>query len=300
MREKKVKLIYNPAAGDHTFPDYLDEFIARFQQAGYRLDIFRSLRKGDLSEGLENIDEDKYESIFLAGGDGSINIILNAMMEKSIDLPLGIIPAGTANDFASFLNMPDSFEDCFDLLLKRNLYKVDIGCVNNKYFINDCVGGLFSSVSHKTPQQNKNRLGMFAYYMNGVRKITELKPIPLKITTAQEVIKDNFYLFLILNSKGAGGFRNLAPDAEIDDGLFDFIGVKSRNIFNLSTSVIDFLRNKKPSNDSIIYRQSNYYKIERFDNNQNKYCDTDGEEGPPYPLEVKVLPQALTVFKNKN
>jgi diacylglycerol kinase family enzyme len=117
---KKVKLIYNPHSGTKDFPNYLDMFLEKFQGAGYQVDIFRSMEKNDLYRGLEKID-DSYKKILIAGGDGSVNEIVNSMMNKNINIPLGIIPSGTVNDFASFLNMPNNYEKCFEVLLKDNI-----------------------------------------------------------------------------------------------------------------------------------------------------------------------------------
>ena len=87
-----------------------------------------------------------YSILAVAGGDGTVNEIVNGMMEK-LDLPLAIFPVGTANDFGHHLNLPKSVADCCDVILRNNIRRVDIGKVNDKYFINVCSGGLFTTVS---------------------------------------------------------------------------------------------------------------------------------------------------------
>jgi len=297
---KKVKLIYNPHSGTKDFPNYLDMFLKKFQGAGYNVDIFRSMEKNDLYKGLENID-DSYKKIIIAGGDGSVNEIVNDMMNKNIDIPLGIIPSGTVNDFASFLNIPKRYEKCFDILLEDNINRIDVGEVNNKFFINVCVGGLFSSISHDIDINLKNTFGKLAYYINGLREIPKIKAIPFKIKTSNQTIEEDLFVFFVLNSKRAGGFQNLAKFASINDGMFDFIGVKTNQLYRLPTLLMNLLDKENFSSKNFIYVQDNYFKIEIDDDKANTYdSNIDGEKGPKFPLEIKLHHNAIQVINNIN
>ena len=296
---KKVKLIYNPKSGNKTFPNYLDLFIKKYQKIGYETTIFRSMKKNDLATSLQNIGD--FREIIIAGGDGSVNTLINEMMKKNIDIPLGIIPAGTVNDLANYLNMPSDYNKCIDILLEKNLKKVDIGQANNKFFINVCVGGLLSSVSHSTDVNFKNKLGRIAYYINGIKELPKIKPIPLKISTSYQTFEEEFYMFLILNSKRAGGFTNLAQKAKINDGLFDFIGVKASQLYRIPNLLYDFFQGNHLSSSHFIYLQDNYFRIETTaQKDYSNFSDLDGEKGPKLPLEIINHPQALTLFTNEN
>lgn len=293
---KKIKLIYNPVAGNKTFPNYLDSFIEKFQKSNFKISIYRSVPDEDLDKGLDNLD-DNYRYIIVAGGDGTLNKVVNAMMIRNINLPLGIIPAGTVNDFASHLNMPGNFRDCFDVILEENLQKVDIGQVNNRFFINVCLGGVLSDVSHTTGTGVKNKLGKLAYYINGLKEITKIQPLPLKITTSQTTITERLYMFMILNSKRAGGFKNLAQKAKINDGVFDFIGVKTGQFYKIPSLLLNFFQGGLSTNKNIIYLQDNYFKIKQLMDNSYS-TDIDGEKGPKLPLEIKIHTGALDIFIN--
>lgn len=296
MAEKIVKLIYNPAAGDKSFPKHLDSFIAKFQKAGFKISIFRTRESGDFDQVFDDIDE-RFEAVIVAGGDGSANNVLNIMQKENIDLPLGIIPAGTANDFASFLGMSQSIERSFDRILRWNIKEIDIGKVNDRYFLNVCVGGIISNIAHGTETEMKNRLGKVAYYLYGLKELPNLKPMSLKISTSKDEFKDDFLAFFIFNSKDAGGFKNIAKNASIDDGLFDFIAVKAGNILKISSAAAEIFQGNYVNNDNLIYLQDNYFKIEKKNINDNiDHCDIDGEKGPGFPLEIKLLPSALKVF----
>ena len=174
MLSKKVKLIYNPAAGDKSFNSHLDKFLKQFQAAGFKVDIFRSMEPGDFGEGLEDVDQ-IYEAVIIAGGDGSASEMVNLMQKRNIDLPLGIIPAGTANDFASFLGMTKNIDNSIKRILDWNIKEIDVGRVNDRYFLNVCVGGIISQIAHGTETEMKNRLGKVAYYLQGLKELPNIK-----------------------------------------------------------------------------------------------------------------------------
>ncbi|MCF8008977.1 MAG: YegS/Rv2252/BmrU family lipid kinase [Halanaerobiales bacterium] len=296
---KTAKLIYNPYAGTKTFPNYLDSFLKKFQSAGYNVDIYRSMKENDLDKGLEKIN-DSCKMIVIAGGDGSVNEIVNNMMKKKIDIPLGIIPSGTINDFASFLNIPEHYERCFDTLLNYNVQKIDIGEVNNRFFINVCVGGLFSSISHNIDINLKNSLGKLAYYINGLKEIPKIQAIPFKIKTSNQTIKENLFMFFVLNSKRAGGFQHLAKFASVNDGMFDFIGVKTNQLYRLPTLLLNLMNKEHFSNKNLLYIQDNKFEIKIKDGfKDNEYhSNIDGEKGPNFPLNIKLHHKALKIITN--
>ena len=295
---KKIKLIYNPVAGDRSFLDYLDEFIKRFQ-CNYFLEIYRCSRERKIIYELENLsmDQDKYKAILVAGGDGTVNKVVNGMMKKKIELPLGIIPAGTTNDLATYLNIPSDFKQCFEILLQNNQKQIDVGKINNQFFINVCVGGLLSTIPHSTETRFKNKLGRLAYYINSIKEFPNLKPLPIKLTTSSDEINEEVIMFMVLNSNHAGGFKHLTRNSIINDGLFEFIAIKAKKLYRLPNILIKIFQNKYLQDDSIITLQDNFFKIE-LNNNQNtkNHCDIDGEKGPIFPLEISVKQKALTVL----
>lgn len=295
MLNKKVKLIYNPAAGDKSFNSYLDKFLEEFQAAGFKVDIYRSMEAGDFGEGLKNIDE-TYQAVIVAGGDGSASEMVDLMQKRNIDLPLGIIPAGTANDFSSFLGMTQNIENSIKRILDWQIKEIDVGRVNNRYFINVCVGGIISQIAHGTETEMKNRLGKVAYYLQGLKELPNIRSMQLEIETSQKKIEGDFLGFFIFNSKDAGGFKNIARLASIDDGLFDLLAVKTGNILKLSTAAADLFNGKEITNKNLIYLQDNYFKITLKNSNSKQHCDIDGEKGPAFPLEIELIPCAQKVF----
>ena len=300
---KKLKLIYNPNAGDKSFKNKLDSCIRVLQEGGFDVSIFRSVQKGSIEEHIAGLQDENIDTIVTCGGDGTINMTINAIMENKLNVKLGIIPSGTANDYASFLGMPKEPEEACRIIAKGNTLKSDIGIVNGKYFVNVCGAGLLTNISQNIDENFKNTLGKLAYYIKGIEQVQNFVPMPVRVTNSKEVIEENVYLILVLNSAGAGSFDRLAPKASIYDGVFDFIAFKSVPIKDIALLFLKIFKGDYLDDPNIIYFQDNYIKIESTAEETNELfleTDIDGERGPDMPVEIRNIPAAIEVYYNKD
>lgn len=289
---KKLKFIYNPSAGDGTLKDRLDFIIERFQKHGYQIVPFRSENIQKLEGAFLDIN-DGYEAVCISGGDGTLGSVVNMMASKGIDMPIGVFPFGTSNDFATHLNIPRNLGTCCDIVKRGNIKKIDIGKVNKSHFLNVCSAGLLTDVAYKTDTNLKNALGKIAYYIKGIEGIPKFTPFKMRMEYGSNVIEDNILLFLILNGSSAGGFTKLAPSAEIDDGLMEIIVIKNTSIANILALFLKILRGEHIGDPNIYYFQTDKLQI-----NCDKGIETDidGERGPDFPLTIEVKKQFLKVF----
>ena len=295
---KKIKLIYNPVAGNKSFSKYLDDFIKKFQK-NYHISILRTQKDGKILKRIKNIPLQNYDRFIVAGGDGTVNKVVNIIKNYNLNLPLGVIPTGTVNDFASYIKMPENISKCFDIILNNNKQKVDIGLVNRTYFINVCVGGLLSKIPHNTETNLKNKLGKIGYYINAVKEFSGFESFPIRISTRDKIIEEEVILFLVLNTSRAGGFTNLVKKAKINDGYFDLIAIKADKVYKIPDLLVKWFQQKILDYENAIYLKSDYFKIELLDSKKTHHCDIDGEQGPLYPLEIYNKKQELTVFRNR-
>lgn len=296
---KRLKLIYNPFSGDRSFKYDLDVCIKIFQKGGYDVHVFRSIEFGDIEKHISAMEKD-YDVVVVSGGDGTVNLVLNALIKNGLDIPMGIIPSGTANDFATFLHLPNNdVSKCCHFIIDTEPKRIDIGNVNEKYFINVCAAGLLTNVSQNVNNDFKNALGNLAYYLKGIEQIPNFRSIPFRITNSKEVIEDNFYLFVTLNSAGAGSFEKLAPDASITDGMFDFVAIKAKPVYELAVLFVKILRGEHINDINVVYFKDNYIKVEcLMDNVDCLESSIDGEAGPKMPLEINLLSKAFSIFGN--
>lgn len=238
-----------------------------------------------------------YDAVVVAGGDGTINIVLNSLMDFDHNIPLGIIPSGTANDFSNFMKFPKDPVEAAEVIAKGNLMDVDIGRANDKYFINVCSAGLLTNISQQVDEDVKNSIGKLAYYLKGIEQIPNFVPISVRITNSNEVFEEDIYLFLVLNSAGTGGFGKLSTNASVNDGKFDFIAFKACSIAQLAVLFVKVLSGDCVNDSNILFFQDDYIKIELLsDNMEFALTDVDGEKGTVMPIEVRNIHKAIRIF----
>ena len=142
---KKVLLVYNPISGNRNVPKKLDYIVSRFLEKDLLPIPFRMEKdNGALLERV--LSEDEYAYVVVSGGDGTVNMLASILLTKGIDIPMGIIPAGTCNDFARSINLPADLKKCLDIILAGNIAKIDAGLINNKKYCLNTIGGNFVDV----------------------------------------------------------------------------------------------------------------------------------------------------------
>ena len=289
---KKVKFIYNPFSGEREILKYLDYIINTYQKYGYMVIPFRISYNVNLENAFWDID-DTYDHILVSGGDGTVNQIVNIIKEKNLDIPLAVLPAGTANDFAHVIGMPHSIRKSIDQILNSTPKMVDLGKANDKYFVNIFSCGLFTDVSQKTPTSHKNMFGKLAYYFTGLKELPNFKKLNISVESPHSSFKGSSILFFVFNGRTAGGFE-IAHDSLVDDGMLDVIIVDGENILEKLTFLSQFiLRKNLTYPKGIVHFKTDKLKIEV----ENNYTtDIDGEPGPTSPLEITCEKASLKVL----
>ena len=289
----KIKFIYNPISGSGVIKTKLDHIIERFQRHGITIVPHKLLGKNDIKKVFKEFDQKEFSGIVAAGGDGTLHDVINEIMSKDIKLPLGIIPAGTSNDFASFFGIPKKLDECIDVIIKQNLQSIDIGKINDKYFVNVVAGGILPSIAHKTDKKLKNSMGMLAYYLKAIEEIKNIKPFKIDITIDQQKFSEEIITFLVLNTSVAGGLR-VMPEACIDDGYFNVCLVKNCNIPESAALFIKLLKGEHTEDKKTICLKGKNIIIS---SKTKLEIDIDGEKGHDGPLKIEVLSKALKVLK---
>ncbi len=289
---KKVKFIYNPYSGENIIIQNIDKVIKVHQKYGYLIEPFRIDFDCSVADGLKDINED-HQYILIAGGDGTIDSVVNAMKELNINLPIGILPVGTANDFAKYLDIPADIEEACEKIINSKARKVDLGKINDKYFVNVASAGLFTNVAHKTDVNLKNTIGKLAYYVKGIEQIPNFRSIHIKATSEECIFDEGMYLILVFNGKSAGNF-NLAYKAEIDDGYLDVVIIKSVMIFDILNIFVKILLEEhlEDVNGLVHFKTKEIY----IECDEDIASDTDGELGPSFPIDIKCVEGGLEVL----
>lgn len=292
--KNKVLMFYNPYSGNGIFRNNLDTIIKRYQEKGYQLVPIRGNEDNILDTVMSNMDVDKYKQIIVAGGDGTINICVNAMVKHGIDLPLAVFPSGTANDFASYFNMPSTIEGMVDVALGDYMVPVDVGVVNGKCFINVAAIGNMVDVSQKTNPNLKDSIGRFAYYLKGLSELPQVHPIPVKLRTSDRTYEEEMFFMIVMNGSSAGGFHKVSPESEINDGLLNVILFRKMPIIEMAPLAIKVLNGDHLEDKNVLTFKTDRLYIESSE--KHIPTDVDGEYGKEFPLEFTVLHNQIKVY----
>ena len=291
----KVKFIYNPYSCENLILSKLDKVISLHQEAGYTIVPYRITAGEDVGVALNDIKDGNYKYILIAGGDGTVDSVVNAMAKSGISLPIGILPVGTANDFSKFLGMPSDVEEACKQILSSEVKSVDLGSINDKYFVNVASTGLFTDVSQKTDVNLKNTIGKLAYYLKGLEELPNFRKLHVNILSKEVEFDGEMYLLLVFNGATAGNF-NLATRADACDGLLDIIMFKAVQIYELLPLFIKVLKGEHLDSNKVLYFKTDYLKVECH---EDIVTDIDGEKGPDFPLEIKCIKGGLKILGAK-
>ncbi|OXX83078.1 lipid kinase, partial [Paraclostridium benzoelyticum] len=237
---KKIKFIYNPNSGDKKIVYKLDNIISKFQDNGYTVVPYRVSKNNTMERGLEDIN-DNYEYILVAGGDGSIDRLVNFMKKNNIDLPIAILPTGTANDFANVLKIPLDINLAIDKIINSKPTNIDLGIINEDYFVNIASSGMFTDVSQRVDENLKNSIGRVSYIIKGIEDALRLRKFSVHVKSKELEYEGDMYLILILNGRTAGNI-NLAHYAMLDDGYLDVIIFKAMPIPKTIPLLLDIIK----------------------------------------------------------
>lgn len=290
---RKIKLIYNPNSGERRIVSNLDYIIQIYQEHNYIVMPYRMNNNLPLSCAFEEISE--YDHILIAGGDGTIDLVLNELKSQDINIPIGILPTGTANDFANALKLQYDIKEAIENIIHARPKKIDIGKINDKYFVNVASAGMFTDVSQKINIDLKNSIGRVSYYIKGIEEALNMRKFNIRVKSSEVSYKGDMYLMLIFNGKTAGNI-NLGYKAELDDGYLDVVIFKGMPLpksipilFNIIKG--DYLENYHE--EEIIYFKTRKLLIECED---ILMTDIDGEKGPDFPLDIECISDGIEIL----
>ena len=292
---KKILLIINPIAGKLTTKSSRYQMAELFRSNGYQVDLKTTQAKGHATElvlehGLNN------DMVVCCGGDGTLNEVISGIMQLGVKLPVGYIPAGTTNDFATSLNLSNRLEKAAHAIMNGQERTLDIGCFNGRRYFNYIASfGAFTGSSYSTPQSHKNIIGHLAYILEGVKDIPNIHPQHVRVVVNNEIYEDDYIFGAVSNSTSIGGIVKLDGGAvDLNDGLLELILVKSPKTAMDLHKIILFLSKKDYNNEMITFLktpEATFYMEEPTP------WTVDGEyEAGGRLSKIKIIPNAITLM----
>ena len=220
---KRVRLILN---GKLAGNDALRAAVARQRAAGHYIDVRLTWEEGDAQRFLSEAGE--VDLVVAAGGDGTVNEVLHGLMDLSEDTRpiLGMVPLGTANDFANGCGIPREPKTALSLCMKGEAVPIDVGKANDRWFINAASSGFGAEITATTSPELKRLLGPAAYTVMGAILAINLHQYHGMLRLPDREITGTVPAAIVGNGRQTGGGIQVAPRAYIDDGLLDVLVVR--------------------------------------------------------------------------
>jgi len=294
---KRARIIYNPTSGREALAHDLVEILGIFEQAGYETSAYATTpAPNSAADEACRCAKDGFELIVAAGGDGTINQVVNGLAGLKRRPMMAIIPAGTTNDYARALHIPrDNPVAAARVVLKHQTVKMDIGQAGDQYFINIAAGGMLTELTYDVPSQLKSIFGYAAYLAKGAELLPRVKPIEMDLKYDGGHFKGKASMFFLALTNSVGGFEKIVPDASLDDGKFTMIIVKTSNLAKMLHLMTLVLNGGKHINDpSIIYVKTN--KVVAKPVEGRLMINLDGEYGGDAPMTFKDFKQHIEFF----
>ncbi len=236
---KKLLFIMNPYAGTRRANRYLPDILSILNRADYQVTAHMTAGTGDCARVVALLAEEM-DLVVCAGGDGTFNETVSGLLSAGVDIPIGYIPCGSTNDFASSLKLPSNVLQATRNIVNGQPVRYDVGKFGSRYFTYVASFGAFTRASYATPQNIKNALGHTAYILGGIQELSQLRTEHLRIETGDAVIEDDFLFGAISNSTSLGGILTLDPKrVDMRDGKLELMLVRSpKNLPELNEGIL--------------------------------------------------------------
>ncbi|MDF7639309.1 diacylglycerol kinase family lipid kinase [Lactobacillus sp. ESL0791] len=305
---KKARLIYNPVSGHEQMPKNVADILDVLEQAGYEASAFRTTpEKKSAQNEATRAAEAGFDLLVAAGGDGTINEVVNGIAFLDERPKMAIIPAGTTNDYARALGIPrDSILEAAKIILQKKTRKMDIGMADfsgdEQYFVNIAACGSLTELTYGVPSEVKSALGYAAYLIKGAEMLPHLTENEMRLTYDDGVYEGKLSMLLLGMTNTIGGFEQIMPDAQLSDGLFQLIIVKPSDPGKLLKLMALALNGRHTDDPDIIYTKTKSLKVDLIGKSKGQELpvNLDGEIGDYCPVTFKNLQQRIEFYVGKS
>lgn len=274
---KKCIIICNPQSGTNNKEKLMERFINILAINNYETEVKYTKKQGDATKITKHIKE--CDLVIVAGGDGTLNEVLNGNLQRKKKLLIANLPLGTSNDVGKMYGYTNNYVKDLEMLLSGEIKNIDTCLINNRGFVYVAAFGNYVDVAYSTPRKLKKKVGKIAYFIHGFKRAKEtLKTYKLTYTVDNKTVSGDYSFIFISNSSRIGGVNNIYPDVKLDDNKFEvaFCNLKKK------TDIINALFKVVTSNKTKDIKGIEYYRTDKlsikFDERPNESWCLDGEE----------------------
>lgn len=294
---KKLLFVMNPYAGMRRANRYLSDIITIFNRADYEVIAYMTAGQGDATRIVEQRARDA-DLVVCCGGDGTFNETVSGVMHCGMDTPIGYIPAGSTNDFASSLKLPTNILQAAQAIVEGQPCRYDVGKFGDRYFSYVASFGAFTRASYSTPQNVKNALGHTAYVLEGINELSQIRKTHVRLELDGSIVEDDFIFGAISNSTSVGGILTLDPkQVDMRDGKFEILLVRAPVEFGEISECIRAVQRQQYNCSMVTFRSAQRVKIL---SDPSMDWTLDGEREPGHrTVEVENLHHAIQLIQRE-
>ena len=258
---RKLLFLVNPNAGQRRVNKSLTDIIGIFNEGGYEVTVFLTNGPGNGTQIVQERAAD-YDLVVCAGGDGTLNETITGVLRAGADCPVGYIPCGSTNDFASTLKLSTDVVQAAKDIMEGAPVEYDVGRWGDRYFVYIASFGAFTRVSYSTPQNLKNALGHLAYVLSGIQELPQIRNIPMALELDGQVLDGEYLFGAVSNSTSVGGVFTLdASQVDLRDGKFEVILVRMPRDMAELTQCATALQNHTYDCAAITFRSASRLRV---------------------------------------
>ena len=287
MNSKHIALIVHGARADR--PD-VRHLVTWVRDKGHMVETLTTFEAGQAAWIAADAARRGVDVVAAAGGDGTLNEVVNGL--DGYDVPLGIIPVGTANDFARQVGIPADADHAMDVILQRKPRRLDTASLNGRRFLNVSTGGVGAEATAETPSDAKESLGAVAYAITGMRKLADFRSLRARFSGDGIDYDGEFLMFAVGLTQSTGGGTMVTPMASVTDGLLDLCIVEGMSRAEFARTVFKVKRGEHVGHPGVQYVQVRDVTIEA---REPIAVNVDGEMSNARRLAYKARPGDLWV-----
>ena len=268
----------------------LSQAVSKLQELGFDLHEESTEKPKQLPDIIRRWS-DRVDLVIVGGGDGTLNAAVDGIVDTQ--LPLGILPLGTANDLARTLAIPQALDEACQVIANGKQQRIDLGWVNGKHFFNVASLGLSVQITKQLTKEIKQRWGVLAYAVTAIRVVGRSRPFLAEIRSNGESIKVKTVQIAVGNGQYYGGGMKIAEDAAINDQRLDLYSLEIERAWEIIPLLPAMKQGQQADLPGVRTLQSQ--EIEVY-TNKRRPINTDGEITTYTPAKFRLIPQALSIF----
>lgn len=287
MALKHIVLVVHGARASRSDFRHLVNWV---RDRGHLVEVHVTFEPGDGTALARRAAAQGADVVVAVGGDGTLNEVVNGLDQT--DTPLGVIPLGTANDFARQAGIPPDADHAMDVILLRKPVRIDTASLNGRRFLNVSTGGIGAEATAETPSEIKQRIGHFAYAISGLRKFAEMEPYHGVFFGGGYRLETEFLMFAVGSAMSTGGGTPVTPHASTTDGLLDLCIIEQMPRRDFVRTVLHLRRGEHVGEEGVHYVRVPELVIE---SSKPISVNVDGEVSDSSRLVYRARPKDLLV-----